>query len=147
MSERFSWVVENVIGGMQRPGLFRDLESDLSFLKNKGIDVIINLEEYERSYPDFEVLHIPVRDFGPPDLDDYSLFINFTSGKVRENKKIVVHCHAGMGRTNLMLACYIVVNNSMRPDLALMEVKNKRPVFMVTSEQEQSLWDFYYTII
>ena len=146
MSERFSWVVDNVIAGMQRPGLFSDLETDLAFLKSMGIGVIINLEEYERTYPGFEVHHIPVRDFNPPSIEDYSGFIEYTNKKVEENKRIVVHCHAGMGRTNLMLACFILVKNSLRPDAALGEVKHKRPVFMVTPEQEESLWDFYYTI-
>lgn len=146
MSERFSWVVEDFIAGMERPGLFRTLESDLSFLRSKGISAIVNLEEYERDYPGFDVCHLPVRDFGPPVLDTYLRFLEFVGKKSEEKKKVLVHCHAGMGRTNLMLASYLVKKNSLKPDLALNEVKSKRPLFLVTEEQEESLWEFYYTL-
>ena len=146
MAERFSWVIQDMIGGMERPGLFGTLESDMKFLSGLGITVIVNLEEYERSYPGFHSGHFPVRDFGAPDLDTYHRFVDYVHTKLGDNRRVVVHCHAGMGRTNLMLASYLVRHRSLRPDLALEEVKGKRPVYLVTPEQEESLWEYYYTI-
>lgn len=146
MAERFSWVIRDRIAGMERPGLFASFESDMAFLRDKGVNVIVNLEEYERIYPGFEYCHFPIRDFGSPGLDTFNRFADYAGKKIAENGKIVVHCHAGMGRTNLMIACYLVRFNSMRPDQALSEVKESRPVFLVTPEQEESLWEFYYTI-
>lgn len=147
MAERFSWVVKNIIAGMERPGLFVPLESDLDFLREKGVGVIVNLEEYERKYPGFEYIHLPVRDFGTPELETYSRFVDFTRTHISEGRKVMVHCHAGMGRTNLMIASYLVKYSGLRPDLALEQVKDKRPVFLVTPEQEESLWEFYYTLL
>ena len=47
MPDRFSWVVKDVIAGMERPGLFYPLEEDLDFLKSQGVEVIVNLQEKE----------------------------------------------------------------------------------------------------
>ena len=77
MAERFSWVVEDKIAGMERPGLYQQLQQDIVFLKDKGISVIVNLEEYFWDYPSFELLHMPVKDFQPPDLEDFAPCIEF----------------------------------------------------------------------
>ena len=146
MAERFSWVVEDKIAGMERPGLYQQLQQDIVFLKDKGISVIVNLEEYFWDYPSFELLHMPVKDFQPPDLEDFAPCIEFINQKIEEGKKVLVHCHAGMGRTNLMIAAYIVHFEREKPDTALERVKNARPMHMVTEKQEQSLWDYYYTL-
>ena len=45
MPERFSWVIEDALAGMERPGLFEPLDEDLLFLRDKGIDVIVNHDE------------------------------------------------------------------------------------------------------
>ena len=146
MSERFSWVIRDVLAGMERPGLFNSLESDLKFLKDQGVSAIVNLEEHFMKYPGFETYQVPIRDFDSPDLDTYNTFLDFVNKRVTEGRRIVVHCHAGMGRTNLMLASYLVKYNSLKPDIALDEVKGKRPVYMVTEQQKESLWEFYYTL-
>ena len=47
-------------------------------------------------------------DFGVPTLDQMEEFIQHAK-KVREaGKPIVVHCHAGYGRTGIFIACYLV---------------------------------------
>ena len=146
MAERFSWVLDNMIAGMERPGLFQNIEKDLIFLKEKDISVIVNLEEYSWDYPSFEQLHVPVEDFQPPKPDDFETCMSFINQKIDEDKKVLVHCHAGMGRTNLMLAAYIVNTELIKPDLALEKVRKVRPAHLVTEKQENSLWDYYYTL-
>lgn len=146
MAERFSWVLDDTLAGMERPGLFQNLQKDLNFLREKDISVIINLEEYFWDYPSFEVLHLPIGDFQPPKSEDFENCINFISPKVEEGKKVLVHCHAGMGRTNLMIAAYIVHNQMVKPDIALEMVKKLRPVHWVTAGQEKALWDFFITL-
>ena len=118
MAERFSWVIDDRLAGMERPGLFQHLQKDLGFLKDKGISVIVNLEEYFWDYPNFEVLHLPVGDFQPPKIEDFENYMNFLLPKLEDGKKALVHCHAGMGRTNLMIAAYIVNNEGIKPDSA-----------------------------
>jgi protein-tyrosine phosphatase len=51
-----------------------------------------------------------------------------------------------MGRTNLMIAAYIVNKEMIKPDMALERVKKARPAHLVTDKQEESLWDYYYTL-
>ena len=147
MAERFSWVVEDIIAGMERPGLYQHIEKDLEFLNEKGINVIVNLEEYFWEYPQFEVLHLPIADFNPPMLDDFENFIEFVSARFEEGKSVLVHCHAGMGRTNVMIASYLVYREKIKPDIALESVKKLRPAYWVNDDQVKALWDFYHSII
>ena len=146
MAERFSWVVEDILAGMERPGLFQNLDDDLAFLNEKGIDVIVNLEEYFWEYPEFDVLHLPIADFTPPMPDDFENFIEFVTSRLDEGKRIVVHCHAGMGRTNVMIASYLVYRDTVKPDNALESVRKLRPAHWVNDHQIKALWDFYNSI-
>jgi protein-tyrosine phosphatase len=51
-----------------------------------------------------------------------------------------------MGRTNLMLASYIMHTMQIDADRALDEIKLRRPVHMVTYRQEEALREYYYVI-
>ncbi|HML94561.1 MAG TPA: dual specificity protein phosphatase family protein [Thermodesulfobacteriota bacterium] len=148
MPERFSWVIEDALAGMERPGLFEPLDEDLLFLRDKGIDVIVNLEEekYVQDYPGFIVKRIPVNDFKPPRPEDYASFMEFMLAQAAGKKKVVVHCYAGMGRTNLMIAAYLMNLMKIDPVTALNVVKLKRPFHVVTWEQEESLKTYFDTI-
>ena len=148
MPERFSWVIEDALAGMERPGLFEPLDEDLLFLRDKGIDVIVNLEEekYAQDYPGFTVKQIPVNDFKPPQPEDYASFMDFMRAQAAEKKKVVVHCYAGMGRTNLMIAAYLMNLMKIDPVTALNVVKLKRPFHVVTWEQEESLKTYFDSI-
>lgn len=148
MPERFSWIVENSIAGMERPGLVSPLEDDLSFLRRHGIDVIVNLEEREHfvEHGGFIMKNIPINDFGPPDYEDFVEFVEFTQSHIKNHKRVLVHCYAGMGRTNLMLAAYLLHHRRIDPEEALREVSVIRPYHVVTYKQEEALWDYYFTV-
>lgn len=146
MPERFSWIVPETLAGMERPGLFYPLDEDLEFLRKMKIDVIINLEEYYRTYKGFESKHIPIDDFQAPKLDDFIEFVKFVQIGIQEGKSIAVHCYAGMGRTNLMLSSYLLYHMGMKPATALEYVKQRRPVHLVNEAQIESLEQYYYTI-
>ncbi len=148
MPERFSWVIEGKIAGMERPGSLIDLEEDLLYLRAVGIDVIVNLqeEEYFQDHNGFIVKNIPIEDFGAPDLSDFEEFISFVTPQIDDGKGVLVHCFAGMGRTNLMLACYLLHHTGEDPDSALETVRSKRPVHMVNYKQEEALREYFYTV-
>ncbi len=146
MPQRFSWIIEDVLAGMERPGSFFTPEEDLEFLKNMKIEVIVNLEEYYKEYKGFEVKHIPINDFTAPLLSDFEEFVKFVDSKVKEKKRTVVHCYAGMGRTNLMLASYLIHHQELEPYEALNFVKARRPIHFVNEEQEEALREYFYTL-
>lgn len=148
MPERFSWIIEKSIAGMEMPGLFSPIEEDLDFLKAKGIEVIVNLQEKEHllDHKGFIVNNIPINDFAPPNLEDFKDFIDFVTAQIAQEKRVVVHCYAGMGRTNLMLATYLMHHLAIDPDQALEEVRLKRPVHLVTCSQEEALREYFYVI-
>jgi len=148
LPERFSWVVEGVIAGMERPGLLGSRKSDLEFLRGEGIEVIVNLEEMEHAsdYEGFIVKHIPVNDFKAPGFEDFEEFIAFVNDQLALNRRIAVHCYAGMGRTNLMLACFLIHHMRIDPGTALEVVKIKRPFHLVTWQQEEALRDYFSMI-
>ena len=148
MPERFSWIIKDTIAGMERPGLFYSLKEDLDFLRSEGIEVIVNLQEKEHfiDHPGFTVKNISINDFGPPEYEDFVEFIDFAELHISKGKKVVVHCYAGMGRTNLMLATYLIHHMGIHADQALEEVKSRRPVHLVTYSQEEALREYYYVI-
>lgn len=148
MPERFSWVVEGVIAGMERPGLLGSREEDLEFLRGEGIEVIINLEEkeYAREYEGFIVKQIPVNDFNAPRPEDFEEFIQFVNGQLSSNRRIAVHCYAGMGRTNIMIACFLMHHMKIDPATALEVVRMKRPYHVVTWRQEEALRDYFFMV-
>ena len=123
-----SWVIPNKIIAMKDPkmaqlqgtvGLSRKYVTEL--LRNKT-DFVVRLngkdferdEKYGKPYPLEEffaegiaVCDIPITDGGVPTAKQLDLFLEVCS--IPESLT-AVHCHAGMGRTGTMIACYLIRN-------------------------------------
>lgn len=57
--------------------------------------------------------------------------------------KIAVHCHAGYGRTGLVIACTIMFMHNISPHNAINIVRSKRPGSIQTQKQEAFVHKFH----
>jgi protein-tyrosine phosphatase len=53
----------------------------------------------------FELIHLPVPDFQVPDRAVLEPAVGTTLARARAGQHVVIHCHAGRGRTGLFAAC------------------------------------------
>jgi atypical dual specificity phosphatase len=140
----FSWVVEGEIGGMARPP-YRAAEL-WQWLADQNVRLVVSLtseppDPNDMAAAGIDMLHVPIRDFTPPTPADIEQFIDTARFYRHENKAIVVHCGAGIGRTGTMIACYLV-DKGLSPDEAIRTVRSTRPGSIETRDQEQAIRDF-----
>ena len=131
--------IENV-GGCAMPRSANDIQ----WLKDKGISAILTLIEKPlrvELLSNFISLHIPVQDFCPPTIEQLNLCVDFLKDCIKANKKPVVHCMMGYGRTGTILAAYLI-SEGMTANDAIAAVRRKRPGAIETYEQENILFTF-----
>lgn len=58
------------------------------------------------------------------------------------SSNIAVHCHAGLGRTGLTIACYLIYQKNLTPEEAIMIVRSARPGSLQTKVQIKFVSDF-----
>ncbi|XP_038132403.1 protein tyrosine phosphatase domain-containing protein 1 isoform X1 [Cyprinodon tularosa] len=74
------------------------------------------------------------KDYGVASLTTILDMVKVMSFAVQEGK-MAVHCHAGLGRTGVLLACYLVFTTRMTADQAILFVRAKRPNSIQTRGQ------------
>jgi atypical dual specificity phosphatase len=142
----FFWVVEGRLAASEEPGYYGALLPSLEYIKRQGIMAIINLterneEQVEAERLGFEYMHIPVEDFTAPAQVQIDAFLGYVEEMNRREKPVLVHCHAGLGRTGVMVACYLVAHGMSAYD-AIASVRGKRPGSIEIKEQEEAVYFF-----
>uniref|UniRef100_H3DKR8 Zgc:77752 n=1 Tax=Tetraodon nigroviridis TaxID=99883 RepID=H3DKR8_TETNG len=84
--------------------------------------------------------------FGMPDYGVSSLVgiidgVKVLAFAVREGR-VAVHCHAGLGRTGVLIACYLVYTLRLSPSEAVHYVRIKRPRSIQTRAQINQVFSF-----
>jgi protein-tyrosine phosphatase len=88
--------------------------ADLDLIKAEGIDAIVNLcgefcdlhEIEEKS--GFEVFYLPIPDESAPDMEEMEMALAWLDEAIYLGKKILVHCHHGIGRTGTFMTSYLI---------------------------------------
>lgn len=141
----FSWLVDGEIAGHAAPAD----QDDLAYLKRQGIRALVRMEEGHRALVTSDQvrdqgladLHQPVVDFTPPTPRQIDRMIGFIEENVAAGKPVGVSCHAGVGRTGTLLACYLVKKGRTAGE-ALEEVALKRRAAVETEDQRQAVREY-----
>ena len=92
---------------------------DLSFWEKKGVDI----------------LRHPIEDFRAPCIVCLHKIIEWILEKVSKNKRVLVHCMGGYGRSGVIAAAYLVAKYGYTWKKAVQRVRELRPGSIESSEQ------------
>ncbi len=123
----FNWILDDIAVGNVRFG------SNFQSLKSENISAIVcaipelphSIEEYKKQ--GFSLFHIPVDDSPEVNIDRWFDDVSdFIMANRLMNRKVLVHCHAGMSRS-VALTCAFLMNFFCCDDIhALYWIKAKR---------------------
>jgi protein-tyrosine phosphatase len=89
----------------------------------------------------FQVLHLPIRDFNVPSKEDLEEAIKRTVEHAQVGKNILIHCHAGLGRTGLFVAYLAKRVLGLSSEEAIHWTRKYIPHALETDEQNQMVMD------
>lgn len=128
-------------------------DSLLQFKREKGslIVLLAEDEEYmERTgrnlkalylQEGFQVIHLPIPDFNVPSKEDLEEAIKKTAEHAQVGKNILIHCHAGLGRTGLFVAYLAKRVLGLSSEEAIHWTRKYIPHALETDEQSQMVID------
>ena len=108
----FVWLEKGRLAGTPRPGVVKDLETDLDALQRVGVTRLLTLLERpldcdgELAARNIQAVHVAVDDMTAPDHAQAIEFCRQIDSWLLEGEVVAVHCHAGHGRTGTALAAW-----------------------------------------
>lgn len=125
-------------------GGFIDLH-DWSALNKLGVTVDVNLQAERHDHfvaltPE-NYIWLPTMDHAAPDPAAIDRGVALVQAALRNNKQVLIHCHAGMGRSALLCAAVLVAEGHSVAE-AWQLVKTKRPIANLHPWQHAALEDF-----
>jgi atypical dual specificity phosphatase len=139
--DNFSWLIENKLAGSAIP----TSKDEIKWLEEQGVKSIVTIREEpldENWIEKMKYLHVQSNDMGVPEFNDLVFAIDFIHRTIEENKPVMVHCLAGLGRTGTLLACYLIKYENMSADDAVQKVREERPGSIQSFSQEEIIHKF-----
>lgn len=144
-------IKENTLGIMARPRGNDWLEDEIKGLANRGIDCLVCLLEYheiielglekERKYAEennIDFIHFPIEDVNTPkNENDYLKLIEQLFHILNTDKKIVIHCRMGIGRSSV-LASGILIKNGVEPTTVFEKISKHRNLNVPDTEVQKN---------
>lgn len=138
----FSWIDRPLLAAMALP----ESKDDLEWLRQHGIEVLISLTEdpLRRDWVNdtgFLVVHEPINDMEAPTQEQLDRCVSAIARAHANNMGVAVHCGAGLGRTGVVIAAYLVHRGQTARD-AIAHVRRLRPGSIETEEQAEAVAEF-----
>ncbi|KAI9221738.1 protein-tyrosine phosphatase-like protein [Blastocladiella britannica] len=151
-----SWITPNILA-MARPSA--DLMANGNLVEEmrvRGVTSVINLQQLHEhpqcgygvmpktgfSYDPEEFIkagfyffNFSWEDMNVPTLEQILSIVKVMASQILAGRGVAVHCHAGLGRTGLAIACYLVYNEGMNATQAIALVRESRPGSVQTPKQ------------
>lgn len=141
------WIVRGRIGGMHKPGLIGDLAGDLEAITALGVDHLVTLTELPlEDAPNvgrpLRIIHFPIDDMAAPEPMSCATILSSLGNAYDAGANIVFHCRGGLGRTGLMLACFLIAHRDMPGEQAIEHVRKVNPNYIQSDAQLDFVMDF-----
>ncbi len=139
--DKFSWLIENKLAGSGIPTSIDEVQ----WVIKQGVKSIVTIREEsldESWINDVNYLHVLSNDMSVPEFDDLVYVVDFIHRRITNNEPVLVHCLAGMGRTGVILACYLVKYQKMSASEATEKVREERPGSIQSYPQEEIIFRF-----
>ncbi|XP_026728343.1 protein tyrosine phosphatase domain-containing protein 1-like [Trichoplusia ni] len=133
-----SWGIRTVIN-LQTPGEHASCGPPLTksgFTYDPTIFMANDIYYYNFAWPDY----------GEASLSGLLNMAKVLSFALQEGR-VAIHCHAGLGRTGVLIACYLVYSLRIRANDAIRLVRKKRPKSVQTSGQILCVQQFEHYIL
>ncbi|MDH5610413.1 MAG: dual specificity protein phosphatase family protein [Cyclobacteriaceae bacterium] len=141
----FRWIIQDKLAGSGQPGQYNDLSKDTNLLKKHEIDTIVNLRYsklyYDELEPDFELVNFPITDMNIPLPRKALELVQIMDEKINKGQKLLIHCKAGLGRTGLIAASYLIYKG-MDAEESLRHIRTINPSYVQNKLQENFLMHF-----
>jgi len=138
LPHHFSWVIPGKLAGMLIPK-----ENDIKILSRMGIKNIITCLEEPLGFKRFDGIKVhffEVTDRTPPSLSQIKNMINIIN-----SGPTVVHCLGGVGRTNTVLACYIINSQHKNASDAIELLEKLRQKVLLSNSQREFIKEYSNT--
>ncbi|HEV3117666.1 MAG TPA: dual specificity protein phosphatase family protein [Gemmataceae bacterium] len=138
----FSWIEKPLLAGLAQP----ESEEDLDWLRKNGIDVLLSLTEepIPRAWVNnagLLLVHEPLVDMEAPVQEQLERCVATIDRAVGNNMGVAVHCGAGLGRTGVVLAAYLIRKGASARE-AITRIRKLRPGSIETSEQADAVVEY-----
>ncbi|XP_006609605.1 protein tyrosine phosphatase domain-containing protein 1-like [Apis dorsata] len=160
------WVTDEVLA-MARPNTAQIIKKNIiAQFQGWSIKTIINLqtpgehascggplEESGFTYdPNVFMKHgiyyynFALKDYGDATMSKLLDMVKVVAFAVQEGR-VAIHCHAGLGRTGVLIACYLIYSLRVRANDAIRFVRMKRPSAIQTRGQILCIQDFEHFVL
>ena len=139
--DKFSWVIENKLAGSGIPTSIDEVQ----WIIEQGVKSIVTIREEplaDNWIKDVNYLHVMSNDMGVPEFNDLTHTVDFIHRRITNKEPVLVHCLAGMGRTGVVLACYLVKYQNMSADEATQKIREERPGSIQSYPQEEIIFQY-----
>jgi atypical dual specificity phosphatase len=136
----FRWVVPGVLAGCPQPGIVAPIDHDLLLLDKTGVTHLITLTEADFDQDalhrhHLKNTHLPIFDRKAPSTSQMHMLLVRMQRLIDAGEVLAVHCKAGLGRTGLVLAAWLVRDGGLGAETAIERLRKIHPGFIQSDEQ------------